>query len=64
MASKKTAINNIEKALGAEDLPMGEEIVEIEEEVIPMDASDVDIEYDEDGGATVSIGETQELNDG
>ena len=60
MASKKNAINNIEKALGAEDLPMGEEIVEIEEEIIPMDASDVDIEYDEDGGATVSIGEDED----
>jgi hypothetical protein len=60
MASKKTAINNIEKALGAEDLPMGEAIVEIEEEIIPMDASDVNIEYDEDGGATVSIGEDEE----
>jgi len=63
MASKKTAINNIEKALLAEDLPAGEEIVEVEEEIIPMDADDVEIEFDEDGGATVSIGPEDDLEE-
>jgi len=61
MAKKKnTPYTNIEKALSGEDLPAGEEMVEIEEEVMFPEGEAVSVEIDEDGGATVSVGEDPE----
>lgn len=60
MASKKSALNNIEKAFTAMDLPTGETIVEIDEEEIIPTGEEVSIEMDEDGGATINIGEMDE----
>jgi hypothetical protein len=61
MAKKKnTPYTNIEKALTGEDLPAGEAVVEIEEEVMFPEGEEVSVELDEDGGATVSVGEDPE----
>jgi hypothetical protein len=59
MARKKnSAANNIEKALQPMELPTGEVDVEIEEEMLP-EGEDISVEIDEDGGATISIGEPE-----
>ncbi len=59
MARKKnSAANNIEKALQPMELPTGEVDVEIEEEMLP-EVEGVSVEIDEDGGATISIGEPE-----
>jgi len=58
--AKKNTLNNIEKALTASELPMGEEVnVEIEEEVLPEEEM-ISVEIDEDGGATISVGGEEE----
>jgi hypothetical protein len=60
MARKKnSAANNIEKALQAMDVPMGEVDVEIEEEEMLPEGEMVSVEIDEDGGATISVGEPE-----
>ena len=56
--AKKNTLNNIEKALQPMDVPMGEVDVELEEEILPED-EEITVELDEDGGATISIGEEE-----
>lgn len=56
---KNSPYSNIERAINGENLPAGEAIVEIEEAVIPMD-EEVTVEMDDDGGATISMGEDDE----
>lgn len=62
MAKKRnTPFSNIEKAILGEELPTGEAIVEIEEETIDFpEGEEVTVELDEDGGATISVGEEEE----
>jgi hypothetical protein len=59
MARKKNSVaNNIERALMPEEVPMGETEVEIsQEDPFTGEESEVSIEFDEEGGATISIGE-------
>jgi hypothetical protein len=53
---KNSQSNNIEKALTAMDIPEGEIDIQIEEEIIFPGDDDIEIEIDEDGGATISMG--------
>jgi hypothetical protein len=61
MARKKNSVaNNIERALMPEEVPMGETEVEIsQEDPFTGEESEVSIEFDEEGGATISIGEEE-----
>lgn len=51
--------DNIEKALTAEDLPEGSVTVEIEQTTI-VPEEEVSVVLDDEGGATISIGEDEE----
>lgn len=61
MAKKKNSVaNNIERALMADEVPMGETEVEIsQEDPITGEESEITVEFDEEGGATISIGEEE-----
>lgn len=61
MARKKNSVaNNIERALMADEVPMGETEVEIsQEDPITGEESEITVEFDEEGGATISIGEEE-----
>lgn len=48
----------IEKNLTADDLPTGEKLVEIEEN--EGELPDINIEFDEDGGVTIGLGEEED----
>lgn len=58
MARKKNSVaNNIERALMADEVPMGETEVKIsQEDPITGEESEITVEFDEEGGATISIG--------
>jgi hypothetical protein len=56
---KNSAYTNIERAINGEDLPAGEMTVEVEETIMPLD-EEVTVEMDDDGGATISMGEDPE----
>ena len=51
--------DNIEKALTAEDLPQGSVTVEVEQTTISPE-EEVSVVIDDEGGATISIGEDDE----
>ena len=61
MAKKKNSVaNNIERALMADEVPMGETEVEIsQEDPITGEESEITVEFDEEGGATISIGKEE-----
>ena len=52
--------DNIEKALTAEDLPEGSVTVEVEQTTIGPEEEEVSVVLDDEGGATISIGEDEE----
>ena len=61
MARKKNSVaNNIERALMADEVPMGETEVEIsQEDPITGEESEITVQFDEEGGATISIGKEE-----
>ena len=48
----------IEKNITAEELPTGDKLVEVEENEGPL--PDINIEFDEDGGVTIGLGEEED----